>query len=158
MREASSVLPRRVRNPLTNIRQRSSAMAVSWERTAADFILSSILAQGRKLGIGSESKEGLRFDVMRRRGTRSQATEVIAITHESGDAHVQSGNADRHYEVGFHRLGFPRLMQHEAVRRYSVVGQRRPTVCECPGFRIRLSPSKTESCIYDRQSQLSSVL
>jgi len=63
-------------------------MAVSWERTAADFILSSILAQGRKLGIGSESKEGLRFSVMRRRGTRSQATEVIAITHESGDAQV----------------------------------------------------------------------
>src|SRR5580700_9089587 len=32
MRESSSILPRLLRRPLTNMRQRSSAMAVSWLR------------------------------------------------------------------------------------------------------------------------------
>ena len=52
-REASSILPRRVRSPLTNMRQRSSAMVVSCKRTLAEFISSSILAHGREPRIGS---------------------------------------------------------------------------------------------------------
>jgi hypothetical protein len=72
-------------------------MAVSWEWTAADFISSSILAQGHKPGIGPESIEGPWLNVVRLRVIRSHTTKVIAITHDSGVAHVQTGNADRHY-------------------------------------------------------------
>src|SRR5205807_9176462 len=42
MREANSVLPRRLRRPLTNMRQRNSAMAFSWVDTGRPrFILGS---------------------------------------------------------------------------------------------------------------------
>jgi hypothetical protein len=46
-RETNSVLPRRLRNPFTNMRQRNSAMTFSWEVTESGGVIMGnfILAQ-----------------------------------------------------------------------------------------------------------------